>query len=411
MKTLLTQKLKEAIEMFLSNGVTQRSPGWDTERTRTIGASEIGAVMGVDPYRGIDSVISAKLFGKQKSSDCLVTGMGVLFEELIQRITEYDFDTEIMGENSFVPGEGNTSCSPDGLGIIRYIPEYENNISLPPRHAIALFEFKFLFSRTPSGKPPPQYLAQVLYSMDILRKHIPVEVGILAETVFRRCGWDDLGTNPMHDLILTPRRVGKQPIAYGFIGFTGSRAAITQIIDAEERGRANSAAKACGGCFSDDADADMDIEPLPVFACMDFGSSTREGLSALISLYLDGEVSAEYCSTIHLTPPGMFACGEVAGKDTTPAWKFPESAMSDITAVREAFIAKAGESLVGILPWKLFSIDYHYISPQEGYIDSCAEKIKEVFTVLDELRSEDPDMQRALLTHYSAQNGRGFSDD
>jgi len=191
---------------FLSanaNGIMQKSAEWKNAKRKTIGGSEIEKFMKLGGFGGG----LGELFVSKTDQTHWITSIqmnwGNLFEDVIKMYEESIHSTEIVGENAFIIGpDGYISYSPDGLGTID--------------SSIVLFEFKCPYSRIPTGSPPKYYVPQVKTGLEI----IPIcAYGLLVESVFRRCSWDQMGYNPLYELSLVPKSIGYMPLAMSVIGF------------------------------------------------------------------------------------------------------------------------------------------------------------------------------------------------
>jgi hypothetical protein len=55
--------------------------------------------------------------------------------------------------------------------------------------------------------------------------------------------------------------------------------------------------------------------------------------------------------------------------------------------------------VIGILPWKIFKVDYHRIEKEDNYIDKFSDKIKEIIGVVDNCM-RNPDKKLKLINEY-----------
>lgn len=55
--------------------------------------------------------------------------------------------------------------------------------------------------------------------------------------------------------------------------------------------------------------------------------------------------------------------------------------------------------IIGILPWKIFKVDYHRIEKEDNYIDKYSDKIKEIIGVVDKCM-QNPDKKLKLINEY-----------
>ena len=165
---------------------TQR---WLDQRKKTIGGSEIGTLIGDNPYQDIKDLIKTKL-GWSEFRGNIHTYWGKVFEPNVQRFLEILFRCKIY-ETGSLPGciEG-TSYSPDGFAVtlsenierlirMGYIEEHDY-----PKDALTiLFEIKSPSRRKPiKGKIPHHYISQPLSGLC----HFPfIDLAYFVDVTFR----------------------------------------------------------------------------------------------------------------------------------------------------------------------------------------------------------------------------------
>ena len=109
----------QTIQAFIdanASTITQRSPEWYEARATCIGGSEVAILLGQNPYSTIDKLIQSKC-GLEKRWPSAACAWGTLFEPLIGEFVEHDCGTTIMGSNIWIRGAGRFSLSPDGYGV------------------------------------------------------------------------------------------------------------------------------------------------------------------------------------------------------------------------------------------------------------------------------------------------------
>ena len=159
-----------------------------TSNPPAIGGSEIASLLGSNPYSNKIDLCKTKL-GMKDFNGNVCTRWGNLFENVIRKIVEIDFDCCIQ-ETGAIPVLRNSqrkpiaSYSPDGLATLA--PEYINCISRGLVSTISrdlvLFEFKCPYSRIPDGVVPAHYKSQVLMGLAGLN----CEHGIFCDALFRK---------------------------------------------------------------------------------------------------------------------------------------------------------------------------------------------------------------------------------
>ena len=218
----------------LTASVTQRSPEWVRYRKHRIGGSEIGAVLGANPYSRYHNVVAAKL-GIAPFRGNAACWWGTFFEPVIERIAAIDLGTHLFGTDVIVPApagsvlENYHSNSPDGLCVVRAFlgagGRWEVVFTDPASQAkaagkdvrqfVALLEFKCPQARTPTHTVPKHYRAQVLSGLALLPF---ASFGLYVDTVFRKCGLRDLGAGSAYDLEYHPAvsPATGLPVCWGF---------------------------------------------------------------------------------------------------------------------------------------------------------------------------------------------------
>lgn len=165
-----------------------------TSNPPTIGGSEISSLLGKNPYSNKTDLCKTKI-GIKDFEGNVCTRWGNLFENVIRKIVENDFDCCIQ-ETGAIPVLRNSqrkpvaSYSPDGLAVLA--PEYINCISRGLANVrnreLVLFEFKCPYSRIPDGTIPAHYKSQVLMGLAGLK----CEHGIFCDALFRKTSLSQL---------------------------------------------------------------------------------------------------------------------------------------------------------------------------------------------------------------------------
>lgn len=416
---LLKKVLRDWVRDKEANGVVQHSAQWHKDKVFTIGGSSIATIQGFNPYSSIYKLIGEKV-GLFKFISDIKPQWGNLFEDVIKRVVEYDKNCEVLGEDLFVVGDDeNTSYSPDGLAVMavedNQMVEEETFVESPTglqkriemvpvntvRDEIVLVEFKCPQTRIPNGSPPKNYASQVKMGLDLLK--LP-SVGMLIEGVFRRCTWDQLGNNPAYDRTLVPRSSGKLPIAYGVIGFYYSEEDFQRLLSIDDgnitpgeliRAR-ESLFASYQNHYVEYGDGSND------YLVNDIGDSPVELFVELMHAYDKGIISPWYGQIVFAKQPSVGVAARVDDMD-----KIDE----DIDAFGN-FTRSRGCINLGVLPWKLFRLDYHVIRKDDGYLKPWLPKIAEVIKVVREcLDPANVNQKYNILTSYIKDStGEGFSD-
>ena len=152
----------------------QRSPQWHSDRTFSIGASEIATLLGrkLNPYETIRTLIMGKA-GLKKFKDKTAMNLGCVLERVVTMLAEKIFDCHIE-EMGSIPTSGMRyqRSSPDGVAVVPCLG-----------NLIVSFEFKAPKNRIPRGTVPAYYRPQVLTCLCAVE---PSDLGIFIDCAIRR---------------------------------------------------------------------------------------------------------------------------------------------------------------------------------------------------------------------------------
>jgi len=110
----------------------QRSKGWKAGRLIKVGASELGSVMGLNPYpnSSYENVLAEKAGASVDGRDPHTYGylnwycvFGTMMEEAITIVVEIDLGTPVVGDTINIPAPyAEHANSPDGFGVVWIAP-------------------------------------------------------------------------------------------------------------------------------------------------------------------------------------------------------------------------------------------------------------------------------------------------
>ena len=368
----LRQTLQNWVAMKEENGISQRTPEWLKAKTYTIGGSSLAVIQGNNPYSTIPKLVREKI-GLSSFTPSLAVYWGNLFEDVIQRVVECDRNCKVIGENLYVDGVEGIAYSPDGLAVMQAPVGFRDKTSgfttgdevesTEMADEIVLVEFKCPFSRIPTNKPPGYYVSQVKMGLDVLE--LPT-VGVLIEGVFRRCTWDQLDESKTCDKTLAMRTPNKLPTKYGIIGLYYDE-------DSYQR-----------HLLTLDTTAAEELEQ--------FKEKLWDNYYKFFAIW--GDKSNDYCcNDLGLTSKVLFSdimeafnrkilCQWYGGviPINTGADKLDTAPLnSDLAALTQ--VCADGDFInFGIIPWKLFSMHYHFLHKEENYLAEWIPKITEILT-------------------------------
>ena len=160
-----------------STGLKQKSADWVRARQKTIGASEVAALVGSSPFENPKSLLQ-----KKRKSEFLTNAACTwrsLFEPLVRRYFEQKHSVSVFGHSIFLnlerwhPLYQKVTCSLDGYFL------YKDN-------ELVLLEFKCPFKRKIAMKCiPEQYKDQIQTFLAFSGEK--VNKGLFVDAYFRMC--------------------------------------------------------------------------------------------------------------------------------------------------------------------------------------------------------------------------------
>lgn len=381
----LTALLLAWIDQISQNGIKQHSTEWHEARTHTIGGSSLAAVQGFDPFKKFDQFVRQRATGNAFAGN-IKSHWGNLFETVIKQYVELDLSCTVYGENIYVAGQPGTSYSPDGLCVLHVRDTVcaedgfdddpgEHNAPDAITPSVVLVEFKCPYSRIPRGIPPGWYVPQVKMGLEIIQL---ARVGLLIEGVFRRCGWEQIGFGSAYDKQLTPLPANPpSPLAVGVIGFY----APTQELETDFISEYFTELSEFGDVTND-------------YMNNDLGNCTEKLFALLLRGVDQGKIIPAY-GKIHTAR----AFAATAATDGSAIIR----ALNDEFCTHELFCKKNQFINIGILPWKLFQLQYHWISRSPGYLKPWMDRIQEINALSAEChKTDDLSEKNKLCDEYLA---------
>lgn len=384
-REVMFAQLSEYVTSIESNGIKQGSKEWHEIRINAIGGSSLATIQGMNPHSSLQKMLSEKVGLSEFRSD-IAPQWGNMFEDVIKRVVEHEYNCTILGEDLYVIADkyAGVSYSPDGLAIMNYVEtvdtEYERDGELcyhtkqVPKIACVLLEFKCPYSRIPSSCIPKYYVPQVKMGLDVLP--LP-SVAMFVEGVFRRCSIEQLGPNDLRDVTLVKSCSGNVR-AYGIIGFYCTD---RSIVDNEQ--------------FNDYC-AEYNI----AIPNNDLGMSSPGLFKQLMTLLDTKKIVAWYGD--------IYFCNE--NNNTASNEEKNTSIVNDFSEFSE-FCTTNNYINIGLLPWKLFKLSVNYVNEEPNYLVNWMSKITELLNVVKKCYAE-PDKKQNILTSYlNNLDGPTFSDE
>lgn len=414
------------------NRARQGTDAWIKKRQKTVGASELGGLLGLTPSYYSDrgpGGLAARKAGLQGIPGAYLNWycvFGTMFEEALTATVEVDLGTPIIGDTINVPspyiGHAN---SPDGFGVvwlvrrsvartpaeaalvrspavrdigaavsvlpIEHAAELVNAVAgentddgwdiwttdrgVPPPHAIpvpVLVEFKSPPRRVPGKRNalvPPHYIPQIWSGTDLSRC-AGAEMGLFIDAAFRVCRWEGLSFSRGYNTSLHKER---RPAAWGDCPF----------------------ALGVFGLFA--------REPLPIDPAT--GKPEVRDLGGREEDVVGGTPRQfdNVCRLIHdrtvVFRPGPVAFSDGRGATLADAAAPPESRNPEYP------------HLVGVIAWKLFQLEYVPVPPRDDFVTEIRPKIEEVLRTAADLRAAaEPGRAWEDIFDPAAVEARGVMD-
>jgi hypothetical protein len=176
---------------------SQGSKEWLDGRKFSIGGSEMGTIVGHNPYKNIRGLIEGHL-GITVFNGNINTYWGTILECLVVDILEKKLYCKIY-ETGSLPGVIDTQgYSPDGLVYLESLDK------------IVLIEIKSAARRIADGKIPRMYKPQVYTGLDTIQI---ADMGLFVDALFRRCNFENFEFTSIYDTTIHPDKPLGVPLA------------------------------------------------------------------------------------------------------------------------------------------------------------------------------------------------------
>jgi hypothetical protein len=399
----------------------QRTEAWLAGKATSIGGSEVAALMGWNPYSNFGGVVGAKAGLRTWDGASVACWWGTMFEPVIERFVEVDCGTRLAGTDISVPAgagsglRGRHANSPDGYAVLTIYLGDPGSWRLlstdaatqtaaagrPRAEIIALLEFKCPYRRRPKGSIPRHYRPQVWSGLALS----PIaHFGVFVDAGFRKCALWNFGPRGGYDGTYHRERknpLWTTPIAWGLTGVYAPRLDAPRAEAPEGR---LAKLNAPGMLAPPDAEA-LDAGASPAYEAWllhyeNFGlplESPEEAARAGRPFGPDpidfGDCSKGTFETmmLHLSQGGFRA--EHVGPCFADGRGAP---LKDDTEIGRAIAALAAAPprhhyLLGVLPWKLFEVDYAFLERRPGFLGEVGPLIHECLDAAAQIReAADP---------------------
>lgn len=377
------------------DGMKQRDQRWYESMGVTVGGSELAAIMGLNPYSSFYDVVNAKITTLDGGSSWDGGGeacwWGVLFEDVIGAYAEIDLGAPLKGDEICIQVIAGHRNSPDGYITGRFYKGSDGRLHLwttdmspaiPTISMILLVEFKCPLTRKPKGDVPAYYRPQVWSGLAVS----PIaHKGLFVDAVFRKCGLLDLGDTPDYDTEYHNRDKGawERPVAWGLVGVYAPRLDAPRHVRLGWRGAEWSE----GDPLSEEADADAAQAAWQIHSAY-FGLRLKnQGQTRDVADLGDmewrlfnralGLINRRRFRVVRVAP--CFADGRGQALHTGRE-------IGDTVEVLR-LTAPDHHWLMGVLPWKLFEVDYVPVDRRPGFLDEVLPLIEDVHQTVVEARA------------------------
>lgn len=406
-------------------GPTQRTKAWYDLVGKTIGGSEIAAILGADKYRDVYAVAKNKLetlwnydqVELNNMSSAVACQWGTVFEDVIKEIVEYDLQTTVQGDSVCLQIHQGHRTSPDGYCVIaadssgRLVSKIGRGSATqfcgekPVQHGhtckydrctdisfrkrlrseadakglhevsdkyIALLEFKCPWRRMPDGKICDNYVPQVLSGLAVSPC---AHVGLFVDAVIRVSPYSSLGFDTTYNKrIHLEKSVSGWPIAWGLIGI------YAPTLSAPQEMRIFNPRDMPGVTLSI---LEIVQNMYHEFACtsksncgefIDFGSIGNESFETLFDCILRKMLKI-------VRAPPIFRSADA---DNINLFDYLHKHSPEMYG------------LVGVLPWKAFSVDYCFVQRDPQFLSRVLPKIDKLHESVQSVFDEGRDVASVL---------------
>lgn len=389
----MSRWLDELLKAFvaLHTGNRQRGASWYQLMGSTVGGSELSALLGSSPYRSFYDVVAEKAAAASGSAAAFSGGgpacwWGSLFEGVIELVVAVDLGAPLRGTEICIQAAPGHRTSPDGYLVVRVLPgeapeeaprlwttDEECPEAYTPR--VALVEFKCPYSRRPNGAVPANYRPQVWSGLAVS----PVaHFGLFIDSVFRKCSLEALGPSPDFDREYhraASDTVGwGAPLAWGLVAVYAPKLSAPLGVRMGWKG----AAWAPGDPSPDSPDADLSLVAWQVLAAC-LGAISRGGDASGETIDLGDCPPKVFDRVLGLVDRGRFPSrlGPPCFADGRGSPLHCDRDLgAEIARLRRE--APSGHWLLGLLPWKLFTVDYVPVARKPGFLEEIAPLVDEV---------------------------------
>ena len=378
--------LDDLIKLFvqLHAGMKQRDSSWYTAIGTTVGGSELAAIMGINPYSSFLDVVDTKISILDGGNGNWNGGneacwWGVLFEDIIGVYTEINLGSPLHGDEICVQAIAGHRNSPDGYIVGKFYLENDEfhlwTTDMDPLietfQMIVLLEFKCPLTRKPNGSIPKHYVPQVLSGLAVS----PIAIrGLFVDSVFRKCCLLDLGDNPNYDTTYHFRddASDRDPVAWGIILVYAPKLDTPRHVRFGWRGPV----WVQGDPSSDEPDNDA------AYAAWDIRSRYL-GMRDSTELVDFGDMD----KNLFNRSLGLINRNKFIIRRELPYFADGRGNNMPLDKAIATIPPSEHYSLLGVIPWKLFEVNYVQVDRRSEFLEKLMPLIESVHQTVAEARS------------------------
>lgn len=349
----------------------QGTPEHHAKRKLTIGASEIHALIPeTSSNRAKCELVCSKLNLRQFCGSEF-TNWGNIFEECVRLFIRKYFGIQTF-ETGSIDGLKYQSASPDDLAVIMMPKKFKCGKSLNSKILTAmklrnvdlteakltLLEYKSPARRQLNGTVLPKYLSQVKVGINTTG----FDVGLFVESTFRRCTLNQLNSpKGYRNSVFQNSEIFNDPKAYGIIG-------VYTEWDIWDQSQRDSELKNLKRHYMEDYcgfnNIEMTDDVVESFEedLIDFGDVSNTQFNLMMQLVMDKQLFIKHY---------IFDFTE------------PNSVEKYINQFEMEFYDK---NIIGVIPWKLFEIDFMAIENTLDYTKNVHDDIVLTMEMVENLK-------------------------
>jgi hypothetical protein len=351
----IIQELNQLLDRFVDqfkHFPKQKSPEWVKLRSDGmdgvfLGGSDVASAINVNDYQSPGQLIRSKcgLKTSRDNSDPIAMHWGSLFEDVIARFIEMDLKSTMKGTEMIICGHKLFRYSPDGfiVACIKLVDDEWQITDLEDLEGIPIIilcEIKSLWARISKDSIPKYYVPQPQVGLEV--SHL-AHMGLYVEGLFKICSISELGSNKQYSKKIHTRQrfLNMYPFAWGM-----------HLIYTEDEKEWEEYTK--------------NYKP-------DIGSSDLESFKHIMKKIDSGAYITEF------TDPKPYS----------------QDAIDSILI--DAENREDDRYFLGVLPWKLFDINYYQMERDPEYVSNISKDLEKVNSLIMQAKKLSEETREEFL--------------